>query len=95
MAVSSSIGSNIFDVTVGLPLPWLLYNIVNGSVTVDKEASEVIVLMAMLVSVIVAVMCMRWKMNKKLGYAMLVLYVIFMAYALLKQLPCGDPVLSW
>ena len=25
MAVSSSIGSNIFDVCVGLPLPWLLY----------------------------------------------------------------------
>ena len=23
MAVSSSIGSNLFDVTVGLPLPWL------------------------------------------------------------------------
>ena len=23
MAVSSSIGSNIFDVTIGLPLPWL------------------------------------------------------------------------
>merc|ERR1712232_1363090 len=28
MAVSSSIGSNIFDVTVGLPLPWLTYCIV-------------------------------------------------------------------
>merc|ERR1712093_630013 len=28
MAVSSSIGSNIFDVTVGLPLPWLIYTIV-------------------------------------------------------------------
>ena len=27
MAVSSSIGSNIFDVTVGLPLPWLIYTI--------------------------------------------------------------------
>merc|ERR1719434_669503 len=27
MAVSSSIGSNIFDVTVGLPLPWLSYGI--------------------------------------------------------------------
>ena len=25
MAVSSSIGSNIFDVTIGLPLPWILY----------------------------------------------------------------------
>ena len=28
MAVSSSIGSNLFDVTVGLPLPWLLYTII-------------------------------------------------------------------
>merc|ERR1712070_1274337 len=25
MAVSSSVGSNIFDVLVGLPFPWLLY----------------------------------------------------------------------
>ena len=30
MAVSSSIGSNIFDVLVGLPVPWALYTIVNG-----------------------------------------------------------------
>ena len=30
MAVSSSIGSNLFDVTVGLPLPWLLYTIIFG-----------------------------------------------------------------
>jgi len=27
MAVSSSIGSNIFDVCVGLPIPWLIFNI--------------------------------------------------------------------
>ena len=25
MAVSSSIGSNIFDICFGLPVPWLLY----------------------------------------------------------------------
>ena len=30
MAVSSSIGSNLFDVTVGLPVPWLLYTIIFG-----------------------------------------------------------------
>lgn len=28
MAVSSSIGSNIFDITVGLPVPWLLFHAV-------------------------------------------------------------------
>ena len=27
MAVSSSIGSNIFDVLVGLPLPWLAFSL--------------------------------------------------------------------
>jgi len=30
MAVSSSIGSNIFDILVGLPLPWLIYAIYKG-----------------------------------------------------------------
>ncbi|XP_071542446.1 sodium/potassium/calcium exchanger Nckx30C-like isoform X2 [Panulirus ornatus] len=37
MAVSSSVGSNLFDVTCGLPIPWLLYaliqvikNLING-----------------------------------------------------------------
>lgn len=29
MAVSSSVGSNIFDVTVGLPIPWILFLLVN------------------------------------------------------------------
>merc|ERR1712176_972646 len=39
MAISSSIGSNIFDVTVGLPVPWLLYSLVNlgEAVPVDSE----------------------------------------------------------
>ena len=27
MAVSSSIGSNIFDILVGLPLPWLVFTL--------------------------------------------------------------------
>ena len=27
MAVSSSIGSNIFDILVGLPLPWLIFTL--------------------------------------------------------------------
>jgi hypothetical protein len=29
MAVSSSIGSNIVDVLIGLPLPWLAYSLLN------------------------------------------------------------------
>ena len=53
MAVSSSIGSNIFDVLVGLPMPWLLYNISFGEpigVTAPTLFLDIIILFGMLVS---------------------------------------------
>ena len=31
MAVSSSIGSNIFDILVGLPFPWIVYSLYKSS----------------------------------------------------------------
>merc|ERR1719276_104940 len=39
MAVSSSIGSNIFDVTVGLPLPWLVFTLASGENVVVGSSS--------------------------------------------------------
>merc|ERR1719231_795886 len=36
MAVSSSIGSNIFDVAVGLPLPWFLFSMSYCPVVVGR-----------------------------------------------------------
>jgi Ca2+/Na+ antiporter len=46
MAVSSSIGSNIFDVTVGLPVPWLLFIMVyNKSVYVDSTGNFIIIIL--------------------------------------------------
>merc|ERR1712217_425426 len=79
MAVSSSIGSNIFDVTVGLPLPWLCYTIAfRKSVVVGAEHLEVsvIVLILMLTAVIGTVMLCKWRMTRCLGYIMFVLYIV-------------------
>ena len=36
MAVSSSIGSNIFDLTMGLPLPWVVSNVIVEPIKVPK-----------------------------------------------------------
>jgi len=98
MAVSSSIGSNIFDITVGLPIPWMLYSMVfNGKpVKVNSKSLgfSVIVLIAMLAMVIGTVMIMKWRMTKALGGVMFVLYIIFLVQDLLQQLPEGDPVFS-
>ncbi|KAL0820665.1 hypothetical protein ABMA28_006497 [Loxostege sticticalis] len=85
MAVSSSVGSNIFDVTVGLPLPWLLYGLINGApVQVNSKGMvcSIVLLFAMLLFVILSIACFRWKMNKGLGLTMFMLYFVFVAVSL-------------
>merc|ERR1719171_2780275 len=88
MAVSSSIGSNIFDVTVGLPLPWLAYTIIKGkTVHVESPAlgSSLVLLMLMLAAVIGVVIAMKWTMTKSLGGIMMVLYAFFVFHYLLQS----------
>lgn len=89
MAVSSSIGSNIFDVTVGLPLPWLLWSFVNGmkakSVSSEGLVCSIGMLLLMLVVLVGSILATGWKMNRVMGFAMLILYVIFVAVSLLLE----------
>lgn len=85
MAVSSSVGSNIFDICVGLPLPWLLYCVIIGSpvqVSSSGMACSVLVLFGMLCFVVLSIACFRWKMNKALGITMFLFYFVFVAISL-------------
>ena len=80
MALSSSIGSNIFDILVGLPLPWLIYIVaMPGKEHVDVLAGDilnsVIVLLGMIVAVLVVVILSGWTMGKTMGYSMYGLYL--------------------
>lgn len=82
MAVSSSIGSNIFDVTVGLPIPWLLFNLVYDCPVVvgaDNLVISISVLLCMVLFVIGAIIASGWAMDYKLGATMMILYVVFLA----------------
>ncbi|XP_069678361.1 sodium/potassium/calcium exchanger Nckx30C isoform X2 [Periplaneta americana] len=86
MAVSSSVGSNIFDVTVGLPVPWLLFGIIYGKpVEVNSVGMvcSISILFMMLLFVILSIACFRWKMNKGLGFTMFLLYFVFVAVSLM------------
>jgi len=85
MAVSSSIGSNLFDVTVGLPLPWLLFTVINGKdmqVNSTGMGCSIGMLFLMLVLVFFSILLFSWKMTKQMGGIMLVLYVIFVIVSL-------------
>ncbi|CAB3369652.1 Hypothetical predicted protein [Cloeon dipterum] len=86
MAVSSSVGSNIFDVTVGLPVPWLIYGMVYMKpVEVNSVGMvcSISILFMMLVFVIISIACFRWRMNKGLGFTMFLLYFVFVAVSLM------------
>merc|ERR1739844_231471 len=74
MAVSSSIGSNIFDVTVGLPVPWLIYAMVNGGKAVEVSSTGVgcyiSLLFLMLILVFLAILAFKWRMTREMGIMM-------------------------
>ncbi|XP_076350297.1 sodium/potassium/calcium exchanger Nckx30C-like isoform X3 [Tachypleus tridentatus] len=87
MAVSSSIGSNIFDVAVGLPLPWFLATMIFGPVHVSSSgmACSISLLFCMLLFVIASIACFKWRMNNGLAGVMFFLYFVFIALSLLLE----------
>ena len=105
MAVSSSIGSNIFDVAFGLPLPWLCFNImthikncacpVRVSGSVMQLVISICTLLGMVAAIILIIMYYKWEMTKGLGGAMFLLYFAYLAFALLQpdsdwSTPCDE-----
>ncbi|XP_068587106.1 sodium/potassium/calcium exchanger 1-like isoform X2 [Cebidichthys violaceus] len=89
MAVSSSVGSNIFDITVGLPVPWLIYTLLhNGEpVTVSSNGlfCAIVLLFLMLLFVIISIAICHWKMSRRLGLTMFGLYFVFLVLSVMLE----------
>ncbi|XP_059512544.1 sodium/potassium/calcium exchanger 2 isoform X9 [Myotis daubentonii] len=89
MAVSSSVGSNIFDITVGLPLPWLLYTMIHRfrpvAVSSNGLFCAIVLLFIMLLFVILSIALCKWRMNKVLGFIMFGLYFVFLVLSVLLE----------
>ncbi|XP_077903818.1 sodium/potassium/calcium exchanger 2 isoform X4 [Ictidomys tridecemlineatus] len=89
MAVSSSVGSNIFDITVGLPLPWLLYTVIHRFQPVAVSSNglfcAIVLLFIMLLFVILSIALCKWRMNKVLGFIMFGLYFVFLVISVLLE----------
>ncbi|XP_068595858.1 sodium/potassium/calcium exchanger 1 [Brachionichthys hirsutus] len=89
MAVSSSVGSNIFDITVGLPVPWLLYSVMHGMAPVTVSSNglfcAIVLLFIMLLLFIISIASCKWKMNKALGFTMFLLYFIFLVLSVMLE----------
>mmetsp|Transcript_114090 Transcript_114090/g.233467 ORF Transcript_114090/g.233467 Transcript_114090/m.233467 type:complete len:519 (+) Transcript_114090:2-1558(+) len=87
MAVSSSIGSNIFDILVGLPIPWIIKTgIIEGGnykvVIISPYLTfYVLLLLFMVFMTVLSIHILGWTLNKPLGGCMAVLYFIFLITA--------------
>lgn len=87
-ALSNAIGSNTFDITVGLGLPLLLYTLIFG-VDVNVGAADEtqvlrIVLFAVTVSVL-ATLLLRKRVTVGVAYFLSTIYIIWMGYVIVDQ----------
>lgn len=88
MAISNSIGSNVFDILVGLGLPWMLQTlcIEYGSKVHLNSRGLIFSVGLLLASVFVTVLGVhlnKWTLDRRLGFACLVLYTIFLCFSIL------------
>ncbi|KAM6467474.1 sodium/potassium/calcium exchanger 4 isoform 4-T4 [Liasis olivaceus] len=88
MAVSNTIGSNVFDILVGLGVPWGLQTMVVNYGSYVKINSKglvysVVLLLGSVALTVGGIHLNKWKLDKKLGIYVLTLYAIFLCFSIL------------
>lgn len=87
MAIANAVGSNIFDILLGLGFPWFLKCLISGSVVkVDNKgaAESVGILLATVGLFIVTLIMQKWRMTKQVGMALFGLYLAYVVYNIVK-----------
>merc|ERR1719230_921222 len=90
MAVSNAIGSNVFDILLGLGLPWTIATLIyrgQAGITVDAENLVPLsfILVGTLVAVYVVALLSGFRLTKLVGLVFFSFYFIFVAYNLLHE----------
>uniref|UniRef100_A0A672HAM8 Sodium/potassium/calcium exchanger 3-like n=1 Tax=Salarias fasciatus TaxID=181472 RepID=A0A672HAM8_SALFA len=88
MAVSNSIGSNVFDILVGLGLPWALKTLaINYGSDIKLNSKGLIfsvgLLLASVFMTVLGVHLNKWTLDRRLGLMCLLLYSVFLCFSCL------------
>jgi Ca2+/Na+ antiporter len=86
MAVSNSIGSNIFDILIGLGVPWFISTVCMDEPVVILSESLTVSVMILFVTVALVVMAIHiqnWYLTKQIGYFLVVCYLLYGLQAIL------------
>ncbi len=87
MAVSNALGSNIFDILLGLGIPWLILIIGSGSaihVAESNITSHILILLASVVGMFIIFLITKWRVNKFVGIIFLGSYFAYLVYVIMQ-----------
>ncbi len=82
-AVSSSIGSNVFDICVGLAIPWLLFTAIFQEqvvVTANSLLTSIIGLLVAVGLLILIIWLNDWSLSPSSGYFLILLYCAYVGW---------------
>ncbi|XP_037546049.1 sodium/potassium/calcium exchanger 3-like [Nematolebias whitei] len=88
MAISNSIGSNVFDILVGLGLPWALQTLcIDYGSTIHLNSRGLIISVGLLLAsvffTVLGVHLNKWTLDRRLGLACLFMYAVFLCFSIL------------
>jgi K+-dependent Na+/Ca+ exchanger-like protein len=89
MAISNAIGSNIFDILIGLGLPWVIMLVFfQDQILVDNTnlSSSIMLLMATIICIFFLFVFQKWKMGRKSGLFLIFLYVAYLIWLIANAL---------
>ena len=88
MAISNAIGSNIFDILIGLGLPWLIVTIGGKIIPVATENlnSSIILLFATVIAVLGFLAAKKWHINKFAGIGLISIYIAYLFWNIFQVL---------
>jgi len=92
MAIANAVGSNVFDVLLGLGFPWWLAIIVKGEdfkVCKDGIIVAVIILFCTVLLFVAVLAINKWQMNTSVGVGLFALYGLYVIYTIVSASSSG------
>jgi len=87
MAVANALGSNVFDILVGLGVPWTIRCAMRGPVKFGNKTDtllwDVLILAGILFLFVGSLVINSWHLSRRIGLAFLFFYVLFVIYNVL------------
>ena len=91
MAVSHTVGSNVFDILLCLGLPWLIKTTAydyDSAVIIDSHGLFIscFFILGSIAITLIIIHVAKWKLDKKVGCVYLVTYFIFMVISIVVEM---------